>query len=80
MLYALIHEPELPADKLGEALRSLTPDIVAGSAAMVCTTSESQVTTLQGIGFIRDSDNIGILYRTSSALSSAGDGMAAEPA
>ncbi|QQQ63232.1 hypothetical protein [Paenarthrobacter ureafaciens] len=80
MLYALIHEPELPADELGEALRSLTPDLVAGSAALVCTTSESQVTTLQGIGFIRDSDNIGILYRKASALRSAGDGMAAEPA
>ncbi|MFK0003422.1 hypothetical protein [Paenarthrobacter sp. NPDC090522] len=79
MLYALIHDPKLPADDLENALRSLVPDTGAASAALVCTTAESQVEVLQRLGFVRDSERRGLMYRTSVEASSAtGDGLAAQ--
>lgn len=80
MLYALIHDPKVSADDLENALRSLVPGSgAAGSAALVCTTAESQVEVLKRLGFVRDSERRGLMYRTSVEASSAtGDGLAAQ--
>ncbi|MFF2710747.1 hypothetical protein [Paenarthrobacter sp. NPDC058040] len=80
MLYALIHDPELPEDELESAVNSLMPDLGAGTAAIVCTTAESQVRVLERLGLVRDSPDSGLLFRKSGqARSAADDGLAAEP-
>ncbi|MFJ4030250.1 hypothetical protein ACIPWF_23085 [Paenarthrobacter sp. NPDC089989] len=80
MLYALIHDPKLPADELESTLRSLVPDTGAASAALVCTTAESQVEVLQRLGFVRDSERRGLMYRTSDERNSNPDGLSLEVA
>lgn len=74
VLYALIHVPEITADELEASMRSLVPDILPGWAAVVFTTTDVQVQALQRLGFGRDSENSGLMYRTAvEARSSAGE-------
>ncbi|MFI2565383.1 hypothetical protein [Paenarthrobacter sp. NPDC018779] len=80
MLYALIHDPKLPADELESTLRSLVPETGAASAALVCTAAESQVEVLKRLGFVRDSERSGLMYRTSDERNSNPDGLSLEVA
>ncbi|MHC6221738.1 hypothetical protein [Arthrobacter sp. MMS24-S77] len=60
---ALVHGPEATVDDLETAIRTLVPDFSPGWAAIVFTTTDEQVQALQRLGFGRDSENSGLMYR-----------------
>jgi hypothetical protein len=64
IVIALIHDPEARVDELEAAMRTLVPDFRPGWAAIVFTTTDVQVQALRRLGFSRDSENSGLMYRT----------------
>lgn len=64
---ALAHDPDATADELEAALRTLVPDLGPGWASIVFATTDVQVQALQSLGFRRDSENSGLMYRTVAA-------------
>ncbi|MDQ0028785.1 hypothetical protein [Arthrobacter bambusae] len=66
---ALANPPGTTVDELETALRTLVPGIGPGSAAIVFAVTDAQVQALQRLGYTRDSETTGLMYRTAARAS-----------
>lgn len=71
---ALVHDARTPAAEIAAAIQRLIPDVGPGWAIVVCVANEEQAHAVELLGFSREREAPGILYRI--ADSGAVDGVA----